>query len=127
MKKVIKNQLAYWFPIYAWAVLIFYFSATAISTPISIGGTPIVQVSSYYKHLLAYGFLTFLLWRAFYYSNFKNSEALAVFLAVFYGSFNEVYQHFIPGRFFSLFDISFNLVGCILVQPLILLYKSLKK
>lgn len=128
MKKVVKNQLAYWFPVYVWAALIFYFSSSPlINKGGSVIGRVLFTVSDYYKHVLAYGFLTFLLWRAFHNSKFRHSEIFALVVATLYGMSTELHQYFIPGRSSSLFDASFNFVGCVLIQPLITLYKKFTK
>lgn len=127
MKRVVKNQLAYWFPMYVWAVLIFYFSSIPLTGPIVSNRGIFLIASDYYKHVLGYGFLTFLLWRAFHNSKFRYSEIFAVVAATIYGISTELHQYFIPGRTFSLFDIFFNFIGCVLIQPLIVLYKKFIK
>lgn len=127
MEKVVKNQLAYWFPVYVWAALIFYFSSGALTGSGVPSGKTFIMVSDYYKHMTGYGFLTFLLWRAFHNSRFRHSEIFAIVAATIYGMSTEVHQYFIPGRYSSLFDASFNFIGCVLIQPLIMLYKKFTK
>ncbi|MBL7147276.1 MAG: VanZ family protein [Nanoarchaeota archaeon] len=125
MKIFVKNQLTYWFPVYIWAALIFYFSAMPLPSPgISYAGRTLIVFSDQYKHILVYGFLTFLSWRAFYNSNFKYSRIFAIAVVAIYGAGNELYQYFVPGRSASLIDAGFNLIGCILIQPLIMLYSK---
>lgn len=124
-RKVVDNQLAYWFPVYVWAVLIFYFSSTVLAGPSVSGLGTVFLIPDYYKHALTYGFFTFLLWRAFRNSEFRYPEIFAVIIAGVYGISDELHQYFVPGRCCSLFDALSNFVGGILVQPLILLHKKM--
>jgi len=41
----------------------------------------------------------------------KNSYFLSGILTGLVGTGDEIYQHFIPGRFFTLYDVFLNLLG----------------
>lgn len=127
MERVVKNQLAHWFPVYVWAALIFYFSSSSLTGSGVPSGKTFIIISDYYKHIVAYGFLTFLLWRSFHNSNFRHPEIFAIITATIYGMGTELYQYFVPGRSPSILDMFSNLIGCMIVQPLIILYKRFSK
>lgn len=64
-RKVVKEHLAYWFPVYTWAVLIFYFSSGSLTATTPHIGSVVFTVSDYYKHIFGYGFLTFFVMAGF--------------------------------------------------------------
>lgn len=127
MRTIIKEQLSFWFPVYIWAALVFYFSSTVLAGPSVPASGAGFMIPDYYKHVLAYGFFTFLLWRAFRNSKLNHPEVFAVIITLFYGISNELNQYFIPGRCSSAFDVFFDFAGSILVQPLLMLYKKIPR
>jgi len=126
MRRFLKHQLVYWAPVYAWAGLIAYFSLSPLpSSQILISQVKAhPPIPAYYQHLVSYGLLTILLWRALENARIKNTQLTSVFLAVAYGALNEACQLFVAGRSSSFFDAFSNLIGSLLVQPVIFGYKA---
>lgn len=69
-------------------------------------------------HLPMYGALAVLWFLAL--RNFKltyhGSLLAAVFISISYGFCDELHQYFVPGRYMSLLDVGFNLVGVALAS-----------
>lgn len=124
----IKHQIIYWFPVYIYALIIFYLSSLPnafIYTP-SVLRPILMDVSHVVYHIIEYMILGFLLYRALINSNFKNAVSLFIIIAVFYGITDEIHQLFVPLRVFSLLDILANSFGVIVVQSLVNLYGFIK-
>ncbi len=72
-------------------------------------------------HMVEYGILTFLLWRAI--KNDKHpfyiSLSWAVIFAIIYALTDEIHQGFVPTRHFSLYDVGIDAVGVILAALII--------
>ncbi len=68
-------------------------------------------------HIPAYAGLTFLLVRAMsaWSSTTRRHLVIAVIVASVYGALDEVHQYYVPGRFFSLIDMTLNAAGAVLL------------
>ncbi len=60
-------------------------------------------------HIVVFGILAYLLWRAWPHYSF------ALWVTIFYGLSDEFHQMFIPGRTGRLFDLLFDALGAIIV------------
>ena len=106
-----KKILYYWLPVYAYAGLIFYFSSLPTIPP------QITQIipETLILHVIEYAILGILLFRALINSKntvLKNNVILlTIITATFYGLTNEIYQHFVPSRVFSLLDVFADSIG----------------
>jgi VanZ family protein len=64
-------------------------------------------------HIPMFGILAFLWMRAFFYNKLDKGNAIlyTLTICVIYGVVTEFYQALIPGRYTSVADMAFNLVG----------------
>lgn len=89
-------------------IAIAYLSLTPSDT-LTIGNDKISHFIAYGTLMFNSGLLTF---------HEKNKFIRAIFLCVLYGVLIEIAQHFVPGRFMSIYDIIANVagvvIGCIL-------------
>lgn len=111
----LKNQIAYWLPVYLYAALIFFISSQPVLPAVMTGNI----YYTYMLHTIQYFGLSLLLFRALLKSKFKERAFLfAILIAVAYGITDEIHQIFVPGRIFSPVDVLFNGIG----SSLILIY-----
>ncbi|MBI5788116.1 MAG: VanZ family protein [Candidatus Schekmanbacteria bacterium] len=109
----------YWLFVVSYLALIYYLSSLS-----EIGGIPgfFYQLEGFDKlaHLIEYGILGWLLYRAFRYASpySKYASVLAVIFATLYGISDEFHQSFVPGRVPDVYDAVFNSGGAILAQLL---------
>ena len=71
-------------------------------------------------HIPAFGIPTFLWVKSLIKSHLSMKKAILVAVSVtfLYGIADEFHQYFVPGRFFSLQDMVFNLIGTLLTASL---------
>jgi VanZ family protein len=113
--------LTYWFPPLAWMSLIFYLSSRS--------GLPDFQsfdlAMKKGAHLAAYGFLYFLLFRAFHSTRPSANPPpsrlclLAAFVAVLYAVSDEIHQSFVPLRNATARDVLIDSLGIFLMYLLV--------
>ncbi|MFH1729407.1 MAG: VanZ family protein [Pseudomonadota bacterium] len=105
-----KTLLWFWFPILAYAGLIFYLS--------SLERPPVPfefwNADKLY-HFIEYAVFSFLLVRALRFS-FPNIRLpqYTILITTLYGISDEVHQFFVPGRYFSIVDMVFDAIGGVL-------------
>ena len=119
------RKIFFWVLLIVYSVVIFIFS----SRP-EVGVTQLFYGQDKVMHFFAYGVHAFLcivalsdkilLLKLFHYF-------LALFFSVSYGTFNEIYQYFIPEREFSLGDILANSLGIITFLALVYIFQSKKR
>ena len=119
-----KYQLKYWLPVYAYLILIFYFSSQSI-IPASALLAGKFYIRPYLQHILIYTGLALTIHRAANYSK-NNSIFLIIFSTTLYGLTDEIHQHFVPGRAFEFLDIGMDFLGAVLAIIIITLYKKVK-
>ena len=107
-------------------VLIIYKKKKSILFIISIGGIFLLSIIIYqfnpnpyeFTHLPEYAILSILIIKALYKEKrstfIKNSYFLSGLITGIIGTGDEVYQHFLPNRFFTWDDILLNILGGIL-------------
>ena len=106
-----RHFTCYWVPVILYAGLIFTLSSFPLPPPkVEI---PFVDK---FIHLIEYGILGFLLYRALRVSKLaKQVFILAIIFSILYALSDEIHQLFVPGRKFDLWDLAADSVGAILV------------
>lgn len=113
-RRLIEKAIVFWLPVVFWSLLIFLFSSH-----------PVAKTSDFYwqdfivkktAHLIEYGLLSLLIYRALVNEGVKKPEAgiSAVILATLYGISDELHQSFIPGRQSTLRDMIIDAFGAFL-------------
>lgn len=109
----LQKILYLWLPVILWAFVIFLFSSMP-TTPVSqIHLTDFFVKKS--AHIIEYGVLTTLLFRALLASgiNKKKAGLYSIIFAVLYGMSDEFHQSFTPGRDPKLRDVFFDTIGAV--------------
>jgi len=119
------RKIFFWILLIVFSILIFIFS----SRP-EVGVEQLFYGQDKVMHFFAYGVHAFLCMEAlsnkilflklFHYF-------LALVFSVSYGTFNEIYQYFIPEREFSLGDILANSLGIITFLTLVYIFQNRKR
>jgi hypothetical protein len=122
-----------WGPALAWMVLIFAASSLSSEALESAGSAkasrsaPIV-VNQVTAHLIEFGVLAALLYRALSYRKGLFVQWVVVVVATTaYGASDEFHQSFVPGRYPSWLDIGFDTVGAILGSSAVLAWIWLRR
>ncbi|MDI6703919.1 MAG: VanZ family protein [bacterium] len=112
MSKVIR----YWIPVGLYLYLIFQISSLS-----HLPGPKIPFISEL-AHLVEYGILSYLFYRAFVNSGSKflvrYSRSLAITASILYGFTDELHQAFVPCRCPSIYDLIFDGIGASIAQIL---------
>lgn len=111
-----KIKINYWIPVLVWGGIIFTFS--------SISTSPVSTV--YWKefaikkaaHIIEYGILSILIYRALINSDVRVTTALIVapILSFLYGMSDEYHQSFTPGREPTVRDTLFDAFGSVIAM-----------
>jgi VanZ family protein len=117
-----KRLIPYWFPVWSWAVFIWFMSSRS-----SFGNVP-WRIDPVW-HLFAFAFLAFWIYRAFRSYTFPvvDSYVLAAVGSFLYGVIDEIHQLFVPGRSFSVFDMLTDLTGVLILGLIIRLVIQFKE
>lgn len=114
--KLVKNVLFYWMPPLVWMCAIFYFSS---QPHFSIASeTTLDFILFKILHMIEYGFLFFLLFRALYKTNsYTLSEIflLAFIIGALYAISDEYHQSFVPTREGKMRDVLIDIAGITIV------------
>ena len=105
------QRYKYWLPPILWALIIFTFSSF-----------PTVETSDFFlwdflikksAHLIEYGVLAILLYRAMINSDMEKKKAIiySIIIAGLYGVTDEFHQSFIPGRGPAARDVAIDTIG----------------
>ncbi|MBT2709493.1 VanZ family protein [Pseudomonas sp. ISL-84] len=88
-------------------------SVFALSSHVSISIILLIGAALELAHFFEFGFLYFLLILLFLTFGKLDSkkEIIAAFIAIVYGLIDEIHQHFVPFRSFSLFDLFKDCIG----------------
>jgi len=124
----VKNFLKYQFPAFLWMGLIFVLS----SIPGNYFPEEPFDLFDKFVHATLFGILTYLIYRGFQYQNksffLKHfSIAIAFFICVVYGIFDELHQEFVPGRMPDVTDALADIIGGGFVSLLLLIYNFKNK
>lgn len=110
-----KKRIKYWLPVFLWMGVIFAFSAFPTK---KAGGVYWVDfIVKKTAHLMEYGFLTLLVYRALKSEGVEKMEAAiySIIFAFFYGSTDEFHQSFTPGREPRLRDVIIDTIGASII------------
>ena len=119
----IKHQIVYWFPVYIYMLFILYSSSQSVPLEPKFSKA---FLPDYIKHIILFGILSILLYRASSNSNFKSPYLFSILVTIIYGVFDESYQIFVPRRIPSLIDVLSNSLGATLSQFIIFIIKKIK-
>ena len=101
-----------WLPTILWALLIFV--ACSIPSPTAAKGVIFLGKADKAAHLILFAVLSLLLARSLAPTSARKSTVLlAAFLSLSYGLLIELYQSFIPYRFFEYLDLLADGVGAV--------------
>lgn len=101
-----------WLAVLVWAALIFYFSAQpSLSTHLGIWDIILRKTA----HMVEFGVLSLLVWRAIRQHGIPETRALAAGAAfsLLYAFSDEFHQRYVSGRSATLRDVGFDLAGII--------------
>lgn len=103
-----KRKSLAWSLTILYAGLIFYLSSLSALPPAFIPAIP-----SFFKHMVEYSILGFLLLASFRSSEQtkKNALLFAIIIASVYGITDEFHQFFVPGRVLSFLDMAADSIG----------------
>ena len=103
--------MCYWVPVILYAGLIFTISSFPLPPPkVEI---PFIDK---FIHLIEYGILGFLFYRALRVSKLASRVfLLAIIFSILYALSDEIHQFFVPGREFDLWDLAADSLGIVLV------------
>lgn len=104
-------------PAVVWACCIYYLSSRAILPGFAVNTWDFILKKS--AHVFSFGFLYFLLFRAFQKTTQLSGNTVWVvplLVTVLYAAFDEIHQSFVPGRHGTFRDIGFDTLGCCLVM-----------
>lgn len=123
--KIVK-VVKYWLPVFIWCAVIYYFSAIpSLKSDLPNQWDFVLRKIA---HILEYGFLTFLLFRAYLKNNgftIKKSISFAIIFALTYAFTDEYHQLFVFGRGGNLKDVFIDSLGIFFIAFLI--YRKVKK
>lgn len=110
----VQKVFKYWIPVLVWMGVIFSFSSFPTKPAGGIYWVDFVVKKS--AHIIEYGFLTILLYRALKSSGVKSKNAAlwAILFSVLYGASDEYHQSFTPGREPRVRDVFFDTIGSVL-------------
>ncbi len=113
-----QRKIFYWLPPLIWMGVIFYFSSYP---KVSITQNSLFAFIIFKSlHVIEYGILYFLLFRAFYSLekmklNFRYKVIFTFLAAIFYALSDEIHQTFIPTREGRLRDVFIDTAGMVLM------------
>ncbi|MBI5356297.1 VanZ family protein [Candidatus Collierbacteria bacterium] len=110
-----KNFINRYFPVIAWAGLIFFFSS--LQTIPSPQDTILNFILKKTAHIIEYSVLYWLTFRAINWEVYETSHKKFLTPLIFtflYAIFDEVHQSFVPNRHAKIYDVGFDLVGALL-------------
>lgn len=107
----LQKLVNYWLPPILWALVIFSFSSMQVTGTVDVHWKDFIVKKT--AHLVEYGILAVLLYRALINSNLSKQKALffAILIAGLYGISDELHQSFTPGREPRVRDVLIDTVG----------------
>lgn len=108
--------LIYWLPVLTVAGIIFKLSSGTVPKASDVFWQDFAAKKL--AHILVYGILTILIYRALIASGMKKKKAIimAIALAIFYGATDEYHQFFTQGRESRVRDVAFDGGGAVLAM-----------
>ncbi len=124
-----KHIIKYWIPVILYILFIFYLSS--LQNPVikvsESSGIKFYNIPMYIYHIVEFSLLSYLMWRALKNSHSRHPQFYAVLLSIAYAFSDELHQLFVPGRIFSLIDFSFDILGILALQSIIIIIDHYKK
>ena len=125
MKDKILKEVSLWAPPVLWALLIFHFSSgtVPVASPVYWQDFAVKKTG----HVLLFGFLSILVYRALRGDGFDRKKALiwAIIFATVYGGTDEFHQMFTQGRESRVRDVFIDAAGAIVATFIV--YEFLPK
>lgn len=123
--KKLKKLIRFWGPPFIWVVVIFLFSTLSTKPVSKIYWREFAVKKS--AHMVEYGILSLLLYRALINSGVKKKWSLVIpiVFSLLYGISDEFHQSFVPGREPKVRDVVFDTIGSVLV--ILYIWKLLPK
>lgn len=115
-----------WLPVALWCSMIFYLSSIS---DLSTGWGLYDFVLRKIAHMVEYGILAFLVWRALLASGtFTENKvySLSFVFSVLYAVSDEIHQGFVPGRGPSVYDVLIDAIGVVIAICIIMFVKQKK-
>lgn len=111
----LKKLFKYWLPVVLWMGVIFTFSSFPTKKAGGVYWLDFIIKKT--AHLIEYGFLTILNYRALkaYGVNNKKAAIIAITFSLLYGATDEFHQSFTPGREPRIRDVFIDTIGAGLV------------
>jgi VanZ family protein len=112
--KILAKLLKYWLPVVVWALIIFNFSSHGVPKVGPSYWTDFIAKKT--AHILEYGILTLLTYRALIGSGVKKPLVywVAIFITFLYGTSDELHQSFTPTRTPTVRDVLIDTTAAIL-------------
>lgn len=114
------NYLKAYLPAAIWALSIFLLSSQATLPGFSVSAMDFVFKKS--AHIFVYAVLYFMLWRAFQQTHPTKASQQTTFhwlvplsLTLVYALTDELHQNFVPGRFGTVRDVGYDMLGASIV------------
>jgi len=119
--------IKYWAPVIIYTIFIYYLSSLSnpVERVIPNGALIYFDFERFIYHIIEYGILSSLIYRAFKITS-KNPQTLAILFSIIYAILDEVHQYYVPGRISSTFDIAIDSFGVIAIQCIINIYNYIK-
>ncbi len=115
----IKHFIKFWLPVILYMIFIVYLSSLEFPEKPKVHvADRSFKVSDIVLHVLEYGLLSVVLFRAFHNSPAYLKEKaihLTLIVAFLFGVFDEVHQTVVPTRFFEVKDLISNTVGSFII------------
>ncbi len=115
-----KHVVRYYVPLVLYLIFIFYLSSLSLPHQENFKLGKKINFIDNYEHIIEYGLLSFLFYRAIKHSNLKLKRSpffYAILFSLIYALTDEIHQIFVPLRGFDKYDLLADTLGssCILV------------
>ena len=124
-----KQRIYFWGPVFFWCLIIFAFSSLPTLPKVGFIWWDFVLKKS--AHMIEYGILFFLVWRAMSKSFGQKISKIKIFwisliFCIIYAASDEYHQSFVTGRSSRVFDVGFDTLGMFLSWGVIVKRKRSK-
>ena len=119
-----KKTLLLWLFVYLYSFLIFYYSGNPEPGK-GIGAQHFISTYAFYIHLIEYIILTGLVYFAFIHTKHFQKKVIipTILFVTLFAISDEFHQLFVPGRYFSILDITIDAFSSLLFFSLKTIYK----